>query len=237
MRTAADRLIVAFDMPTLRQALAVGRQLRAAARYAKIGSILFTAAGPEAIAKFKALGFEVFLDLKFHDIPSTVEKSCRAAAAHGVSLLTVHASGQVEVLEAAAAGARAGARASTTPRPRVLGVTVLTSVGAGSQAHVTRRVMQLALQAKRAKVDGIVASPHEAAAVRRRIGRPFLIVCPGIRPAAAAAGDQRRVATPSAAIANGADFLVVGRPITDAPNPRAAAQRILDEMKESTPWR
>lgn len=231
MRTAADRLVVAFDMPTLREALAVGMQLRQTARYAKIGSILFTAAGPEAIAKFKALGFEIFLDLKFHDIPSTVEKSCRAAAAHGVAFLTVHASGQEDMLRAAAAGVRAGTQTAGARRPRVLGVTVLTSIG-GSSADVSRRVVQLALQARRAGVDGVVASPREATAIRRKAGRNFLIVCPGIRPAAAAAGDQRRVATPKAALSAGASLLVVGRPITQALNPRNAAQQILAEMEE-----
>jgi orotidine-5'-phosphate decarboxylase len=223
---AADRLIIAFDMPTLREALTVGRQLRGAARYAKIGSILFTAAGPEAIAKFKALGFEVFLDLKFHDIPSTVEKSCRAAAAHGVALLTVHASGQAEMLQAAASGARAGARGRA--RPKVLGVTVLTSVG-GVPA---RKVVQLAMDAKRAGVDGVVASPHEAALIRRRAGKRFLIVCPGIRPSGGEHADQRRVATPAAALAAGADLLVVGRPITGASTPRDAARHIVMEMED-----
>lgn len=234
MRTAADRLIVAFDMPTLREALAVGRQLRHAARYAKIGSILFTAAGPEAIAKFKALGFDIFLDLKFHDIPSTVEKSCRAAAAHGVSLLTVHASGQAQMLQAAAAGARAGAR-SGSARPRVLGVTVLTSIGGGG-AGISRKAVELALQARRSGVDGVVASPHEAAAIRRKVGNRFLIVCPGIRLVDEAKADQRRVATPASALAAGADFLVVGRPITEAPKPREAAQRILKDMEDGR-WR
>ena len=228
----ADRLVVAFDMHTLREALSVGAQLRQAARYAKIGSILFTAAGPEAIAKLKALGFEIFLDLKFHDIPSTVEKSCRAAAAHGVSLMTVHASGQADMLRSAAAGAKAGALDGRA-RPRVLGVTVLTSVS-GEGAGVLQRVEELALEAKRAGVDGVVASPHEAAAIRRLAGKNFLIVCPGIRLADGARGDQQRVATPRAALSAGADLLVVGRPITEAADPRAAAQRMLADMQPRT---
>lgn len=231
MSSAVDRLIVAFDEPELSGALALGRQLRGLARYAKIGSILFTAAGPDAIARFKALGFSIFLDLKFHDIPSTVEQSCRAAAAHRVSLMTVHACAQPQMLEAARTGARAGAREAGAPRPRVLGVTVLTSVGEGHASAITKTVVERALQARRAGLDGVVASPHEAEAIRRRIARPFLIVCPGIRPPDSAAGDQRRVATPAAALAHGADLLVVGRPITQARQPRLAAQQILAELE------
>ena len=178
MPSAVNRLIVAFDEPELSKALALGRQLRGLARYAKIGSIVFTAAGPRAIRRFAALGFSIFLDLKFHDIPSTVEKSCCAAARQGVSLLTVHACGQPQMLEAALAGARTGAREAGVPRPRVLGVTVLTSVGEGRASAITKTAVERALQARRMGLDGVVASPHEAAAIRRRIARPFLIVCP-----------------------------------------------------------
>ena len=243
MPSAVNRLIVAFDEPELSKALALGRQLRGLARYAKIGSIVFTAAGPRAIRRFAALGFSIFLDLKFHDIPSTVEKSCCAAARQGVSLLTVHACGQPQMLEAALTGARAGAREAGVPRPRVLGVTVLTSVGEGRAPAITKTAVERALQARRMGLDGVVASPHEAAAIRRRIARPFLIVCPGIRlpaappgvaqagPSLAAKGDQRRVATPAAALAHGADLLVVGRPITQARRPRLAAQQMLAAME------
>ncbi|MBI4323121.1 MAG: orotidine-5'-phosphate decarboxylase [Candidatus Omnitrophica bacterium] len=240
MPSAADRLIVAFDSPELSKALALGRQLRGLARYAKIGSILFTAAGPEAIAKFKALGFEVFLDLKFHDIPSTVEKSCRAAAAHGVSLLTVHAKGRRAMLEAAVHGVR-----DARPRPKILAVTVLTSVavpattGGGSQKRggrqeLSRDVCDLVGEAIHAKCDGIVASAQEVKDIRDAFPDAKLaIVCPGIRPSwAAGRNDQRRLATPAEAMANGADLLVVGRPITEAPDPRAAAQQLLDEMED-----
>lgn len=232
MPTAADRLIIAFDMPSLPEALALGKQLRGAARYAKIGSILFTAAGPGAVKAFKALGFEVFLDLKFHDIPSTVEKSCHAAAAHGVSLLTVHARGGQDMLEAAMRGVGSAAR-----RPKVLAVTVLTS-SAASQAQGGRRsvgeeVMRLAEDAVNARCDGVVASTQEVAAIRDEFGSAnLLIVCPGIRPSGAVLNDQRRVATPREAIKRGANLLVVGRPITEADDPRQAAQRILAEMEE-----
>ena len=205
--------------------------MRGLARYAKIGSIVFTAAGPRAITRFKALGFAIFLDLKFHDIPSTVEKSCYAAARQGVSLLTVHACAQPQMLAAALAGARSGARDAGVSRPRVLGVTVLTSVGEGRAPALTKTVVERALQARRMGLDGVVASPQEAEAIRRRIARPFLIVCPGIRPPEASKGDQRRVATPASALARGADLLVVGRPITQASRPRLAAQQMLAAME------
>ena len=237
--TAADRLIVAFDAPDLRAAVRLARELRGLVRYAKIGSILFTAAGPVAIERFLALGFKVFLDLKFHDIPSTVEQSCRAAVRHQVSMLTVHATGQPQMLEAAAAGARHEAQRLGVRRPKILGVTVLTSVPDGASQRVaarrmslTRRVVELALQARRAGLDGVVASAHEAPAIRRKVGRSLAIVCPGIRPGTAGTSDQRRIATPREAIANGADFLVVGRPITEAREPRAIVKRLLAEITE-----
>lgn len=232
MRSTAERLIVAFDSGDLPGALKLAKQLRGVVRYAKIGSALFTAAGPVAIGRMRALGFEIFLDLKFHDIPSTVEKSCRAAVRHGVSLLTVHASGQRKMLEAAVAGARQESARLGIRRPRVIGVTVLTSVAAGRTQAMAKRVVELALQAKRAGLDGVVASAQEAPTVRRRVGRLFLIICPGIRPTARPDRDQLRVASPGEAIARGADFLVVGRPITEASDPRAAAEHILEEIKQ-----
>ena len=228
----ADRLIVAFDVPDLRQSLRLAKQLRGLLRYAKIGSILFTAEGPRAVERFRALGFEIFLDLKFHDIPSTVEKSCRAATRHGVFMLTVHASGQPAMLEAAAEGVRSESVRLKVRRPRVVGVTVLTSVGTVAPHAVTRRVVDLARKARRAGLDGVVASAQEAAAIRRQLRRPFLLVCPGIRPVSAGHSDHSRVATPAVALAGGADFLVVGRPITEHREPRAAVRRILEEMTQ-----
>lgn len=250
--TPADRLIVAFDHPDLAAALRLANKLRGLLRYAKIGSILFTAEGPRAIERFRALGFEVFLDLKFHDIPSTVEKSCRAAARHGVFMLTVHASGDPAMLEAAADGARSESARLKVRRPRVVGVTVLTSEGSRAPQATTRRVVELARRARQAGLDGVVASAQEAAAIRRELRRPFLLVCPGIRlpappPAPRSSGragrlrqagpalvrdDQRRISTPAAAIAGGADLLVVGRPITEASDPRAAAAKILEEITQ-----
>lgn len=228
--SAASRLIVALDSNSLQDALNVAKQLRGLVRYAKIGSTLFTAAGPVAIQRLRALGFEVFLDLKFHDIPSTVEKSCRAAVQHRVWMLTVHASGQPQMLEAAATGVRREATRLGIRRPRVVGVTVLTSVDARDRQATTARVVELAAQAKRAGLDGVVASAWEVPAIRRRLGNDVLVVCPGIRLARSHASDQKRVATPREALARGADFLVIGRTVTEVASPRHAVQRILAEI-------
>jgi orotidine-5'-phosphate decarboxylase len=225
---AADRLIIALDAATAGEALRLARRLRGLVRTVKVGGILFTAAGPSVVRRLTRLGFRVMLDLKFHDIPHTVEFSCRAAGAAGADLLTVHAGGGREMLRAAMRGARAAKR----PRPVVLAVTVLTSDGgAGARA----RVLALARAAAAAGCDGVVASAQEAALLRRRLGRRLRLACPGIRPSGAARGDQRRVATPAQALRAGADWLVVGRPITAAADPRAAARAILREMETVSP--
>ena len=230
--TAKDRLIVALDVTALGQALRLARQLNGLVRTLKVGSALFTACGPPSVRRLRALGFDIMLDLKFFDIPSTVELSCRAAARQRVSLLTVHAAGGRAMLEAAVAGVHAEAARAGAARPKVLAVTVLTSSGGRSEASVRPQVLRLAQAALQAGCDGVVASARDAAALRRRFGRRLHVVCPGIRPAQAAARqDQRRVCTPREALARGADRLVVGRPITGSRSPRAAAQRILDEME------
>jgi orotidine-5'-phosphate decarboxylase len=229
MSAAADRLIVALDFTAPQPALAMARRLAGLVRIVKVGSALFTAAGPTVIQRLRRLGFAVMLDLKFHDIPSTVELSCRAAARHRAVLLTVHAAGEAQMLEAAVRGARSEAARRRLPRPLVLGVTVLTSVRGAS--GVSSRVRQLAAKALKAGCDGVVASAQEAPALRRRFGRRLKIVCPGIRPAHARAGDQQRIVTPAAALAAGADWLVIGRPITGARHPRRAVSQLLDEME------
>ena len=235
----ADRLIVALDATTAAEALRLAKQVRGLARTVKIGSVLFTACGPSVIARIRALGFRIMLDLKFFDIPSTVELSCRAAVRHRVSLVTVHASGGRAMLEAAVRGMRTEATRLRIARPKVLAVTVLTSVGRHSASAVRARVRALARDARQAGCDGVIASAQEAAMLRRTFGRAFQIVCPGIRPrapqgrsGAASRADQRRVATPAEALARGADALVVGRPITAARRPRAAAQQLLHEMED-----
>ena len=230
-RAGADRLIVALDAPTASQALAMARRLRGLVPTVKVGSVLFTAAGPSVVARLRALRFRVMLDLKFFDIPNTVEQSIRSAVRHRVFMLTVHASGTGEMLRAAVLGARAEARHLGVPRQLVLGVTVLTSMAGGNRSRMTAEVLRLARAAKLAGCDGVVASAHEAALLRRRLGRRLKIVCPGIRPRGGPRGDQRRVATPGDAVRAGADFLVVGRPVTTSRNPHRAVQILCEEME------
>lgn len=212
--------------------MALARRLGPLAGTFKIGSQLFTAEGPRAVRRIAALGTGIFLDLKFHDIPNTVAGAVRAAAAlPGVSLMTVHATGGLEMMRAAARAA-----ASLRRRPRLLAVTLLTSLdvaalrGIGIRGSPKARVVALARLAQKAGMDGVVCSAHELRAIRRACGPKFLTVVPGIRPVSAAKGDQSRVATPAEAIRLGADFLVVGRPITAALDPRAAAAALLQEI-------
>jgi len=198
----------------------------------KVGSQLFTAEGPRAVTKLADLGFDIFLDLKFHDIPNTVAHAVAAAARlPRVRLLTLHASGGLAMMRAAREAA--GGKQS---RPLLLGVTVLTSFEEatlreiGIEGSLGSRVVALARLAKTAGLDGVVCSALEAPAVRRELGPEFKILLPGVRPAMAAANDQSRVATPGDAVRAGADYLVVGRPITAAANPRAAALEIGAEI-------
>ena len=201
----------------------------------KVGSQLFTTEGPRAIQKLAGLGFDIFLDLKFHDIPNTVAGAVAAAAKlPRVRLANVHASGGVDMMRAARAAVGRG-----KSRPALLAVTVLTSLDAaalrriGMSGSTASRGLALARLAKQAGMDGVVASAHEVRAIRRACGPKFLIVVPGIRPATASLNDQSRVATPAAAIRAGADYLVVGRPITAARDPRAAALAIAAEIASS----
>lgn len=226
VRSVADRLIVALDAENADSALELAACLEGVVRVVKVGSILYTASGPSIVRQLQDRGFSVMLDLKFHDIPSTVEGSCRAAASLGVSLLTVHAAGGTMMLEAAARGA-----AHSTPSPEVLAVTVLTSEGNISPDEVEQRILEFAKTASDAGCAGIVCSAREAAAVRRKLGGDPIIVCPGIRPASSQVNDQQRIATPSEAIQAGADYLVVGRPITKSSDPRQAAANIITEME------
>ena len=207
-------------------------RLRGAAGLFKVGSQLFTAEGPRAVEKLAGLGFGIFLDLKFHDIPNTVAHAVNAAAKlPKVRLITLHTSGGLEMMRAARE-----AVAGKKNRPALLGVTILTSLDAPSLRRVgmsgtpASRAIALARLAKEAGLDGVVASAHEARAIRRACGPKFLIVVPGVRPASADVNDQSRVATPAAAIRAGADYLVVGRPITAASNPREAALAIAREI-------
>ena len=225
-----DRLLIALDLPSASEALAMADRVRGVVGGLKIGSQLFSAAGPDIVRALTDRGDRVFLDLKFHDIPNTVAGAVAAAAGLGVSLLTIHAAGGPAMIAAAAKAAR-GTSA------RVLAITVLTSLdGAALEAiglagGVEGAVARLARLAAEAGADGVVASPHEAAALRAARGPGFLVVTPGIRPAGTALGDQSRAATPAAALAAGADYLVVGRPITEAADPVAAARAVVLEME------
>jgi orotidine-5'-phosphate decarboxylase len=229
--TPRDRLIVALDVATPAEAEDLVARLSGAVGLFKIGSQLFTAAGPGFVRTLVDKGERVFLDLKYHDIPNTVARAVGAASDLGVSLLTVHALGGEEMLTAAVAARSGGAR--------LLAITVLTShdeeslgrVGIGGPLH--EQVARLARLARKAGVDGVVASPHEVEVVRAECGRDLLLVTPGIRPLGADADDQARHATPAAALTAGADYLVVGRPITEAEDPRAAANAIAAEMERA----
>ncbi len=234
--TPADRLLVALDVETLAAATDLLDRLRGAVTGCKIGAQLFTAAGPAAVEAALKRDVRVFLDLKFHDIPNTVAGAVREATRLGVFMLNVHASGGLAMMRAAAAAATQAAREFSVPRPITLGVTVLTSldrraleVEVGVSRTVERHVLHLAERAREAGLDGCVASPQEIRLLRLALGRQWIIVTPGIR-SVSTGDDQARVATPAAALGAGADYLVVGRPITQAPDPAAAARAILDEM-------
>ena len=235
-----DKLIVALDVDTPSQALGLVKQLRDVAGMFKIGSTLFTLAGPQIVKDVVASGAKVFLDLKFHDIPHQVAGSARAAAQLGVSLFTLHASGGAEMMQRAVEAVAEVAEREGTTRPAVLAVSVLTSMDAASLSQIginsspEETVLRLVKLAEQSGVDGVVASPQEAARIRASVAkREFLIVTPGIRPAGKDAGDQRRVSTPEAALNAGADYLVVGRPITAAADPVAAAREIAAEMERA----
>jgi len=235
--SAREKLIVALDLPSAEAGARLATQLRGHAGMFKVGLENFTAEGPVLPRFLVATGEKVFLDLKLHDIPNTVRAAARVAAQLGVSMFNVHASGGRKMMEAALQGAAEGSELRQDGvRSRVLAVTVLTSLTEevlrelGISGSAEEVVVRLARLARDAGFDGVVASPKEIAALRRALGPDFLIVTPGIRPANAAADDQARIATPGAAIRAGADYLVVGRPITAAADPTAAADAIVAEM-------
>jgi orotidine-5'-phosphate decarboxylase len=231
-----DQLLIALDVDDAAAALRLADALRGAVGGFKVGSQLFTREGPAIARALAERGDRVFLDLKFHDIPTTVAGAVRAAARLGAWMLTVHACGGADMLRAAAAAARDEAATSSGAAPRIVGVTVLTSMGADSLGRIgvarslDAQVDALADLARESGLDGIVASPLEAARIRARCGADFLIVTPGIRPAGAAGDDQARTAGAAEAIRAGADYLVVGRPVVRAPDPRAAVAAIAAEL-------
>jgi orotidine-5'-phosphate decarboxylase len=235
-----DKLIIALDVETPKKALDLVNQLYSVAGMFKVGSQLFTAAGPQIARDIIANDSKVFLDLKFHDIPHQVAGAARSAAELGVSLFTIHASGGREMMRRAVDSVNEVA-AKTGVRSKVLAISVLTSIDAtilseiGVTSTPTESVLRLVKLAEASGVDGVVASPQEIETIRQTISRPeFLVVTPGIRPATNESEDQKRVATPAAAIAAGASYLVVGRPITGAPDPLAAAEAIAAEMQHAS---
>jgi orotidine-5'-phosphate decarboxylase len=228
-QTIRHRLIVALDVDTLREAEALVRSLGREVDFFKVGKQLFLHAGPEVVRMIHRHGAEVFLDLKFHDIPHTVAKAGVAAARLGVRFFDLHASGSFAMMAQTQAEVLRACRREGLRRPKLLAVTVLTSLGrsdlrqVGVDDEVEHQVVRLARLARRAGMDGVVASPLE-------IGRGFLIVTPGVRPPSAAADDQKRVLTPGEAMRLGADYLVIGRPVRDAPDPIATVREVIADM-------
>ncbi len=231
----AHRIIVALDVDTRTQAISLVESLPEGQVF-KVGLQLFTSEGPPLLQEIAQRGKRVFLDLKLHDIPNTVAGAVSAAVGHGAAMMTLHTSGGSEMMRRAADTAAKAAEAAGRPRPLLLGVTILTSLKdaelgeIGMPSDAAGQVLKLAGLAQSSGLDGIVCSPLELGLVRAEFGKDFLVVTPGIRPAWAAAQDQKRIMTPEKALAGGADYLVIGRPITAAPSPGEAFARIRREL-------
>ena len=229
MTKAADKIIVALDVPTRDRALALVKELAGTISFYKVGLQLYTADGPAIVRELLAQGAKVFLDLKLNDIPNTVAGAVKSAAALGVQMLTIHLGGGAEMIRAAVA--------ASTEKMSILGVTVLTSANAetlretGINDQVPNQVLRLAKLGAANGVRAIVASPQEISGLRSELGDQIKIVTPGVRPGWSEAGDQKRTMTPRDAIAAGANYLVIGRPITAHPSPREAITKILAELE------
>lgn len=239
MPKVKNKLIVALDVSNIDEAEMLVDKLAPYVGAFKIGMQLFYSGGHRVIAMATAKGSQVFLDLKMHDIPNTVARACDALVLPGVFMFNVHASGGMEMLRQAAHATRERAKDVGLPKPILLAVTVLTSMDADTLKSINisvspeEQVVQLARLVQQAGLDGVVASPQEIKKIREACGTNFVILTPGIRPAGADANDQKRTATPGQAVKDGADYLVVGRPITAAADPVEAAKAILAEMEEA----
>lgn len=236
---AKDRLILALDVDTMEEALKLVEQTKEYVGVYKVGMQLYNSAGPEIIRRLQALDCKVFADLKFHDIPNTVAQAGRVMVRHGVFMYNVHCAGAKEMMTKTAEAAKDEAEAIGRLQPLVLGVTILTSLDQaavnaeiGLNGSVEENVVRYARLAKECGLAGVVASPKEISAIREACGPDFVLVIPGIRPEWAAANDQKRVMTPKEAIAAGATYIVVGRPITAAANPTEAAAKVSAEIAE-----
>ncbi|MGI6065358.1 MAG: orotidine-5'-phosphate decarboxylase [Bacillota bacterium] len=235
-----DKLIVALDVAGRKEALSLVEQLTGGVGAFKIGMQLFNSEGPGIVKEIQGLGGKVFIDLKFHDIPNTVAQAAKVITGMNAFMFNVHASGGFEMMKGVAEAAKETAERLRIKKPLVIGVTVLTSISqdvfereVGIARPIEEQVTAWAKLAQKAGLDGVVASPREILPLRKACGPDFLIVTPGVRPLWAATNDQKRVMTPKEAVQQGADYLVVGRPITAHKNPREAAAKIIEEMEEA----
>jgi orotidine-5'-phosphate decarboxylase len=233
---AEQRIIVPLDVPDLQSAIALVDQLPQVSFW-KVGLELFTSTGPQILELLKSRQKQIFLDLKFHDIPNTVAGACQAAARYGVDLLTIHATAGKDALKAATEAVQIGATQTGVKPPKLIAITLLTSISARDLAfdlkiplELPEYALAMALLAQETGLDGAVCSPQEVAQLRQTCGNDFLLVCPGVRPTWADKADQKRSLTPAQAIKAGADYLVIGRPITTAADPELAWKRISEEI-------
>ncbi|MBW4588087.1 orotidine-5'-phosphate decarboxylase [Aetokthonos hydrillicola Thurmond2011] len=230
------KIIVALDVPTLEEAIALVEKLDEVSFW-KVGLELFVSTGPKILEELKSRSKRIFLDLKFHDIPNTIAGACRVAALFGVDLLTIHAVSGRDTLKAATEAIQAGSASSGIKPPKLIAVSLLTSISSRQLAidlkipiELPEYVLEMALMAQEMGLDGAVCSPQEVAQLRDSCGSDFLLVCPGVRPTWAAIGDQKRVFTPAQALKAGADYLVIGRPITASADPQLAWKKVCDEI-------
>ena len=236
---AQERIIVPLDVPDAASAIALVDRLPQVGFW-KVGLELFTSTGPSILELLKSRQKQIFLDLKFHDIPNTVAGACRAAARYGVDLLTIHATAGKDALKAATEAAQTGAAQAGVKPPKLIAISLLTSISARQLAfdlkiplELPEYALSMALLAQETGLDGAVCSPQEVTQLRQTCGDDFLLVCPGVRPTWADKADQKRSLTPGQAIQAGADYLVIGRPITSAAEPELAWKRISEELVNS----